>query len=184
MTGACASIRPPPRGGCRPVEGMPVCGVSRADGKGGGGEYCGMPSGKRLHCQAAKGLAGKMALAAMAHRSTPPVAAPATCLLPSGNTLAWPRHPPLGGGRVLAPSLQPAFGFVDNDGHLKFVVIPLRTNYGGGGVRAVAGGTSQAVRRRKRPGSPVPLRTAKGHQSSRRWNCSLWSQEWMARDRK
>ena len=111
----------------------------------------------------------KAGLRPTASRNTPPVAAPATCLPPSGNILPWPRHPPLGGGSV--PKLEVC-------GHSSLA------GHGGGGVRSVAAGTSQAVRRRKRPGSPVSLRTAKGHQSSRRWNCSLWSQEWMARDRK
>ena len=34
------------------------------------------------------------------------------------------------------------------------------------------------------PWAPVSFLTWKGHQSSRRWNCSAWFQEWMERERK
>ncbi len=85
-TGGCASIRPPPRGGCRP--GKTVARVHiRSGWEGRRGEYCGWPSWHASAWSIRKGLdlfvvGIELRLVATASRSTPPVAAPSACLLP------------------------------------------------------------------------------------------------------
>ena len=84
-----------------------------AEGKGGGGSTAGGHGYRLSHGPSAEGLIlwvrCEVVLAATADRSTPPVAAPAACFCHASAFHSWPRHPPLGGGSVLSPSLGLAF---------------------------------------------------------------------------
>ena len=107
--GECASIRPPPRGGCRPKEdGLWIARTERKERAAGGSTACGR--GCRLsHGPSAEGLIlllrCEVVLAATAARSTPPVAAPASCLLPCIRLPFMAAPPPLseGGGACCPP---------------------------------------------------------------------------------
>ena len=84
--GECASILPPPRGGCRPEEdGLWIASAEWKERAAGGVLRGAVDAGFRMvHPQRDWFVScrWKVVLAATANRSTPPVAAPAACLLP------------------------------------------------------------------------------------------------------
>ncbi len=102
--GESASIRPAPRGGCRPEEyGLWIASAERKERAAGGVMRMAVDAGFRMvhpqrDCFAC--CRWKVVLAATADRSTPPVAALAACLLPCIRLPFMAAPPPLSEGGV------------------------------------------------------------------------------------
>ncbi len=110
--GECANIRPPPRGGCwRKM----ACGLRVRSGREGRrGEYCGGASMQASAGSIRRGVVSFIAGAESHLPRRPSAVLPPSRPLPlvfchASAFHSWPRHPPLGGGRVLPPFLLLAF---------------------------------------------------------------------------
>ncbi len=125
--GECASIRPPPRGGCRPKEeGFGIATAERKERAAGGVLRGAVDAGFRMVYPQRDCFVhwrGEVVIAATADRSTPPVAAPAVCLLPCIRHPFMAAPPPSRRGEGPVALLAPCIRGIPWGGH----EIPLST---------------------------------------------------------